>query len=75
MIHTFIPIFLLLQESIDQSTNNQLYSSVIAPNFSHDALKAAEDLGISVATKLLENGAGEILTKAKEENERKAEQK
>ncbi|XP_072049410.1 porphobilinogen deaminase-like [Amphiura filiformis] len=65
----------LPKESMDQSTSYQMYSSIIAPNISQDALKAAEDLGISVATKLHENGATEILAKAKEENDSKAEKK
>ena len=70
-------LFFLLspQESGDQSSHIQLYSSVIAPNISQDALKEAEDLGIAVAKKLHEIGATEILTKAKEETANKAENK
>ena len=44
-----------------------LFSSVVAPMVSHDAMKEAEALGIRVARGLFAKGAGPILEAAKAE--------
>ena len=57
------------QDPSDSSDSFRLYSFIIAPNLSHNALLAAEKLGSEVATVMLKNGADKILEAAKQEIE------
>ncbi|XP_038066028.1 porphobilinogen deaminase-like [Patiria miniata] len=56
-------------EPSDRTDPFRLYSFTVAPNLSHDALQAAEQLGSTVATAMLKNGADKILEAAKQEIE------
>ncbi|XP_041470209.1 porphobilinogen deaminase-like [Lytechinus variegatus] len=64
-----LPQQLTQEHSIDTETipEIQLFSSVIAPWVSQNAMQEAEALGISVAKGLFEKGAGPILEAAKAE--------
>jgi len=53
-----------------QSTNGtKQFSCVIAENFCQEALQKAEDLGVTLAKKMVKSGAGDILWAAKRETE------
>ena len=64
-----IVILLFHQHSFhsDPEGDIPLFSSVVAPMVSHDAMKEAEALGIRVARGLFDKGAGPILEAAKAE--------
>ena len=51
-----------------QSTNGtKQYSCVVAENFCQESLQKAENLGMTLAKKMIKSGAGEILRAAKRE--------
>ena len=50
-----------------QNESKRPYAAVLAPNVPVDVMQAAENLGIDLATKLMEAGAAEILQAAKKQ--------
>lgn len=64
-----LPNDLTQEHSFDSEASEEikLFSSVVAPRISHDAMQEAEALGIRVAKSLFDKGAGPILEAAKAE--------
>ena len=62
-------IHFCFQEPSAENAAFQIYASIVAPNLSHHALHAAEQLGTTVAMAMLKNGADKILEAAKKEIE------
>lgn len=62
-----------IPDDLRASAENEesLFSNVVAPNISHSAMMAAEQLGVSVAEELLKMGADKVLKNAKEEIEKR----